>query len=252
MISYMISEGFAMNEIEKAKQAIAEAKRIVFLGGAGVSTASGIPDFRSPEGLFRTKQRYGVSYETLLSHTYFFEHPERFYEFYWQSMVYRDAKPNAAHIALAEYEKRGGDIAILTQNIDGLHEMAGSKRVYNLHGSVYHYHCLDCGKAVELQDIHRQNSVPHCECGGILKPDVVLYEEPLDENTLFGAIMSLRRADVLIVGGTSLNVYPAAGLIYDFHGAKSILINREETPLDAWFDIVIHDDVGKVLTEILR
>ena len=225
--------------------------RVVFLGGAGVSTASGIPDFRSPEGLYKIHSEYGVPYETMLSHTYFKEHTDVFYDFYWKAMVRKDAKPNAAHIALANYERQHHPIAILTQNIDGLHFDAGSRAVYELHGSVRRYYCEDCGQFYDLKDID-PHGVPHCRCGGVLKPDVVLYEEPLDERLLEKAVDALRYSDVLIVGGTSLNVYPAAGLINYFGGSTSIIVNREATPRDSFFDYVIHDDVGKVLTEILQ
>lgn len=236
--------------IKRIKKEINKDTRIVFLGGAGVSTASGIPDFRGEEGIYHMKQKYGVSYETMLSHSYFLSHPDTFYDFYWSMMVKPDAKPNLAHIALADYEKKGGHIEILTQNIDGLHSEAGSKRVYELHGSTKRYYCTDCRKFYPLEQLE-MHGVPHCECGAILKPDVVLYEEPLDERLLEEAINALRFSDLLIVGGTSLNVYPAAGLIYYFGGSKKIIINRESTPLDSFFDEVIHDDVGKVLSLLL-
>lgn len=236
--------------IQRIKNEINQDTRIVFLGGAGVSTASGIPDFRGEEGIYRMKQKYGVSYETMLSHSYFLSHPETFYDFYWNMMVKPNAKPNLAHIALADYEKKGGHIEILTQNIDGLHYEAGSKRVYELHGSTKRYYCVNCRKFYPLEKLEMRG-VPHCECGAILKPDVVLYEEPLDDRLLESAINALRFSDLLIVGGTSLNVYPAAGLIYYFGGSKKIIINRESTPLDSFFDEVIHDDVGKVLSLLL-
>ncbi len=238
-------------QIQRIKSWINKDTRIVFLGGAGVSTASGIPDFRGKEGIYRMQQKYGVPYETMLSHSYFFAHPDIFYDFYWSTMVNEKAKPNLAHIALANYEKKGGHIEILTQNIDGLHFMAGSKRVYELHGSVKRYCCVNCRKFYPLEKLSMRG-VPHCECGGILKPDVVLYEEPLDEKLMEGAINALRFSDLLIVGGTSLNVYPAAGLIYYFGGRKKIIINQECTPLDSFFDEVIHDDIGKVLSLLLQ
>lgn len=237
--------------IAKIREVMKSRPRVVFLGGAGVSTASGIPDFRSPEGIYKVKSNYGVPYETMLSHSYFMEHTETFYDFYWKSMVRKGAKPNAAHIALASYEKAHHPIAILTQNIDGLHTDAGSRAVYELHGNVRRYYCMECGKFYDLKDVD-PHGVPHCQCGGILKPDVVLYEEPLDESLLEKAVEALRYSDVLIVGGTSLNVYPAAGLINYFGGSLSIIINKEETPKDAFFDYVIHDDIGKVLTEIFQ
>ncbi len=239
------------SNIDEIKKIIKKSERIVFLGGAGVSTASGIPDFRSPQGLYNIKNKYGVSYEQMLSHTYFYEHTDLFYEFYWDTMVNVKAKPNDAHHALAECERRGKNLAILTQNIDGLHFDAGSKKVYELHGSVRRYYCEECMNLIKLSDIEPRG-IPYCpKCGGLLKPDVVLYEEPLNETVLNHAIIDLQLADVLIVGGTSLNVYPAAGLISYFQGNTSILINFEPTPLDRKFDYVIHDDIGKVLKEIL-
>lgn len=235
---------------EEFKERVRSAKRLVFLGGAGVSTASGIPDFRSPNGLYHIKSKYGVSYERMLSHSYYESQPERFYEFYWESMVNEAAKPNRAHLALSEYEQKGHYVAILTQNIDGLHTEAGSSRVYELHGSVKRYACEECGRHYALDEINHFG-VPHCRvCGGRLKPLVTLYEEPLDEETLAGALLELKYGSFLIVGGTSLNVYPAAGLIHEFQG-PSLLINLEETPLDAYFQYVIHDDVGKVLDALL-
>lgn len=237
-------------KILEAKEIIKKASRVVFLGGAGVSTGSGIPDFRSPQGLYNVHSKYGVPYEVMLSHTYFMNHLENFYDFYWSCMVKPDAKPNAAHKALADYEKSGHNIVILTQNIDGLHQEAGSKRVYELHGSTKRYACLDCGKRYTLDEI-AHHGVPHCSCGGVLKPDVVLYEEPLDEMMLEEAVNELRYADVLIVGGTSLNVYPAAGLVDYFMGKTRIIINKEETGRDHEFDYVFHEDIGETLSELL-
>jgi NAD-dependent deacetylase len=237
--------------IERIRKAIANSRRIVFLGGAGVSTDSGILDFRSPKGIYNVRSQYGVPYEVMLSHTYFVEHPDTFYDFYWSTMVNAAAKPNQAHLALAEYERSGHEIAILTQNIDGLHQDAGSKRVYELHGSVRRYFCLGCGEAYALRDL-TPRGVPKCpHCGGLIKPDVVLYEEPLDQAVLEASVDAMRFSDVLIVGGTSLTVYPAAGLINYFGGAMKILINKEKTPSDAFFDYVFHDDIGTILTEIL-
>lgn len=238
-------------DLNSLRELIKKKPRIVFLGGAGVSTASGIPDFRSPEGIYNVKSQYGVPYEVMLSHSYFMNHTDTFYDFYWKSMVKKGAKPNAAHYALADYEKRGQMITILTQNIDGLHQDAGSKAVYELHGSTRRYFCQECGKRYSLDDID-PHGVPRCECGGILKPDVVLYEEPLDENLLEQSVNALRFCDTMIVGGTSLNVYPAAGLINYFGGSLSILINKEPTQADGFFNYVIRDDIGKVLTEILK
>jgi NAD-dependent protein deacetylases, SIR2 family len=236
--------------LQRIKEILKAYPRVVFLGGAGVSTASGIPDFRSAQGLAQLDTKYGIPYEILLSHSYFLSRPGTFYDFYWKSMVKLDAKPNKAHLALARYELEGHPITILTQNIDGLHSAAGSEKVYELHGSVRKYSCLSCGRAYDLKDLYPRG-VPHCECGGLIKPDVVLYEESLNEDTLLHAVEALREAEVLIVGGTSLKVYPAAGLIDYFAGRTSILINREMTPRDAFFDYVIHDDVGTVLTEIM-
>jgi NAD-dependent deacetylase len=236
--------------LAKVKTALRNANQIVFLGGAGVSTGSGIPDFRSPEGLYHVQSKYGVPYEVMLSHDYFEEHPETFYEFYWESMVKKGAKPNAAHLALANYEKAGHRVVVLTQNIDGLHQDAGSKRVYELHGSTRRYFCPSCGKKYTLDDLE-PHGVPHCSCGAILKPDVVLYGEPLDEAMLMAAVDDLRYSDVLIVGGTSLNVYPAAGLIDYFMGGTKIIINKEATPRDNEFDYVYHDDIAKILQELL-
>lgn len=235
----------------EAKRKIKSANRIVFLGGAGVSTNSGIPDFRSPQGLYHVQSQYGVPYEVMLSHSYFVKHTETFYDFYWSTMVKKDAKPNAAHFALAAYEKAGHPITILTQNIDGLHQDAGSKRVFELHGSVRRYFCTQCGAPFSLDEV-TPKGVPHCpHCGGLLKPDVVLYEEPLDEDLLEESVQELRYSDVLIVGGTSLNVYPAAGLINYFGGSTRIIINKEPTGVDGEFDYVFHEDIAKVLTELL-
>jgi NAD-dependent deacetylase len=236
---------------ESLISALKKAKRLVFLGGAGVSTDSGIPDFRSPQGIYNVKSKYGVPYEVMLSHSYFASHTPTFYDFYWSTMVYASAKPCLAHKALAEYEKKGHRVAILTQNIDGLHQEAGSRLVYELHGSTRRYHCLDCGKKFALKDL-KHAGVPHCpECGGLIKPEVVLYEEPLDETVLLSAANEMKYGDFLIVGGTSLNVYPAAGLIDYFGGGPRVIINKEATGVDSLFDVVIHEDLGKVLSEIL-
>src|SRR5574344_2306134 len=202
-----------MNEqIEKLKEYIKKAKNIVFLGGAGVSTESGIPDFRGEQGLYKVKSEYGVRYETILSHTYFEMKPDTFFDFYKKNMIYPDAMPNDAHKALAKLEQEGKNIWIITQNIDGLHQKAGSKKVIELHGSVYRNHCEKCHKFYSLEDIMAMKGTPRCSCGGIIKPDVVLYEEPLDEEVLQLSVSVLENADLLIIGGTSLNVYPAASL----------------------------------------
>ena len=239
-----------MVEMTKIKKEIQEAKRIVFLGGAGVSTASGIPDFRSPQGLYHVQSKYGVPYEVMLSHSYWEKHPDLFYDFYWSTMVNQKAKPNKAHLSLADFEKKGHHIAVLTQNIDGLHTEAGSKRVYELHGSVKRYTCVDCARHFQLEDL-RPSGIPLCpECGGIIKPDVTLYEEALDEDVLLSALNEIRFADFMIVGGTSLNAYPVAGLIDYFSGGKSLIINKEPTAKDREFDYVIHEDIGKTLEEL--
>lgn len=227
---------------------IDESNSIVFFGGAGVSTESGIPDFRSPDGLYN--QKYDVPPEELLSHGYFFSHTEKFYEFYREKMICLDAKPNKAHIKLAELEKAGKLNAVITQNIDGLHSAAGSKKVYELHGSVHRNYCLDCGKSYSAEDILASKGVPHCSCGGLIKPDVVLYGENLDDATVNGALSAIENCDTLIIGGTSLTVYPAAGFVRYFKGKNLVLINMSSTPFDSEADIVIHDKVGEVLDKI--
>lgn len=227
---------------------IDESNSIVFFGGAGVSTESGIPDFRSPDGLYN--QKYDVPPEELLSHGYFFSHTEKFYEFYREKMICLDAKPNKAHIKLAELEKAGKLKAVITQNIDGLHTAAGSKKVYELHGSVHRNYCLDCGKSFSAEDILASKGVPHCSCGGLIKPDVVLYGENLDDATVTGALSAIENCDTLIIGGTSLTVYPAAGFVRYFKGKNLVLINMSSTPFDSEADIVIHDKVGEVLDKI--
>ncbi len=227
---------------------IDESNSIVFFGGAGVSTESGIPDFRSPDGLYN--QKYDVPPEELLSHGYFFSHTEKFYEFYREKMICLDAKPNKAHIKLAELEKAGKLKAVITQNIDGLHSAAGSKKVYELHGSVHRNYCLDCGKSFSAEDILASKGVSHCSCGGLIKPDVVLYGENLDDATVNGALSAIENCDTLIIGGTSLTVYPAAGFVRYFKGKNLVLINMSSTPFDSEADIVIHDKVGEVLDRI--
>ena len=230
------------------QKVIDESNSIVFFGGAGVSTESGIPDFRSPVGLYN--QKYDVPPEELLSHGYFFSHTEKFYEFYREKMICLDAKPNKAHKKLAELEKAGKLKAVITQNIDGLHSAAGSKKVYELHGSVHRNFCLDCGKSYSAEDILASNGIPHCTCGGLIKPDVVLYGENLDDATVTGALSAIESCDTLIIGGTSLTVYPAAGFIRYFKGKNLVLINMSSTPFDSEADIVIHDKVGEVLDKI--
>ena len=230
------------------QQIINESNNIVFFGGAGVSTESGIPDFRSVDGLYN--QKYDYPPEEILSHTFFNAHTEYFYDFYRDKMLVLDAEPNAAHLKLAELEQAGKLTAVVTQNIDGLHQKAGCKNVFELHGSVHRNYCTSCHKFYNAEYIKSSKGVPRCNCGGIIKPDVVLYEEGLDDNTVSGAINGIKNADCLIVAGTSLNVYPAAGFIRYFCGKYFVLINRDPTPADSMADLVIHDKVGKVLSAI--
>ena len=228
---------------------IDESNRIVFFGGAGVSTESGIPDFRSVDGLYN--QKYDYPPEEILSHTFFKQHTDYFYNFYRDKMLALDAQPNAAHYKLAELEKAGKLSAVVTQNIDGLHQKAGSKRVYELHGSVHRNYCQRCGKEYDAQFIKNSSGIPKCECSGIIKPDVVLYEEGLDNDTINGALYEIDSADCLIVAGTSLNVYPAASFVRYFHGKHFVLINMSETPADNLADLVIHGKVGEELSKIV-
>ena len=230
------------------QEIINNSENIVFFGGAGVSTESGIPDFRSVDGLYN--QKYDYPPEEILSHTFFVTNTEYFYNFYRDKMLALDAMPNAAHLKLAELEEAGKLTAVVTQNIDGLHQKAGSKTVYELHGSVHRNYCTKCGKFYGVEYIKNSDGIPKCECGGIIKPDVVLYEEGLDNNTVNGALNAISNADCLIVAGTSLNVYPAAGFIRYFKGKYFVLINRDATPADSSADLVIHDSVGKILSEI--
>lgn len=230
------------------QQIIDSSRRIVFFGGAGVSTESGIPDFRSVDGLYH--QKYDVPPETILSHTYFLRHPEEFFRFYRDKMLCLTAKPNAAHKKLAELERAGKLTAVVTQNIDGLHTAAGSKNVYELHGSVHRNYCMQCGKFYDADFMLHSEGIPRCTCGGIIKPDVVLYEESLDDATVEGAVRAIENADTLIVAGTSLTVYPAAGMLRYFSGDHLVLINRDETPMDHLASLVIRDKVGEVLDGI--
>ena len=231
------------------QQIIDESNNIVFFGGAGVSTESGIPDFRSVDGLYN--QKYDYPPEEILSHTFFENHTEYFYNFYRDKMLALDALPNAAHYKLARLEQSGKLKAVVTQNIDGLHQKAGSKTVYELHGSVHRNYCMKCHKMYDANYIKNSYGIPKCECGGIIKPDVVLYEEGLDNNTVNSAVNSISAADCLIVAGTSLTVYPAASFIRYFSGKYFVLINRDKTSADSIADLVIHDNVGKVLSEIV-
>lgn len=237
---------------EKLKEIIDKSSNIVFFGGAGVSTESSIPDFRSESGLYKTKNNFSYPPEVMLSHSFFVEHTEDFFEFYKAKMIFKDAKPNAAHYALSNLEKMGKLKAIVTQNIDGLHQLAGSKNVLELHGSVHRNYCNKCGKFFDLDYIlNSKTAIPKCDvCGSTVKPDVVLYEEGLDQNTIESSVDAIRNADVLIVGGTSLVVYPAAGLVNYYEGNHLILINKSSTSYDNRADMVIHDSIGKVLGSI--
>ena len=237
-----------MSTLEELQSVIDKSKRIVFFGGAGVSTESGIPDFRSVDGLYN--QKYDYPPEQILSHTFFVHKTSEFFRFYRDKMLCLDKKPNKAHLKLAELERAGKLTAVVTQNIDGLHQAAGSKKVYELHGSVLRNYCMKCGKFHSAEYIKNSNGVPKCECGGVIKPDVVLYEEGLDDSTVTGALSAIQTADTLIIAGTSLTVYPAAGFISYFKGNNIVLINRDETPMDKNADLVIHDKVGEVLSKI--
>lgn len=238
-----------MNEMETLKTWLQSSGNIVFFGGAGVSTESGIPDFRSTDGLYN--QQYDYPPETIISHSFYLKKPEEFFRFYKNKMLYPDAEPNDAHRALAMLEQQGRLKAVITQNIDGLHQKAGSKKVLELHGSVLRNYCTRCGKSFGVEDVIQAAGVPKCECGGIIKPDVVLYEESLNQDTLEQAVRYITGADVLIIGGTSLTVYPAAGLINYYRGNKLVLINRSVTPLDRQADLVISGKIGEVFKEVM-
>lgn len=237
-----------MSDIEKLKQWISESKRIVFFGGAGVSTESGIPDFRSVDGLYSQKFEYPP--ETIISHSFYERRPEYFFRFYREKMLPLGFEPNITHRVLAKWEEAGKLSAVVTQNIDGLHQRAGSKKVYELHGSVLRNYCTRCGKFHSAEFIKESDGIPRCDCGGIVKPDVVLYEESLDQNTIEKSVMAIYNADMLIVAGTSLTVYPAAGLINYYQGKRLVLINRDETPYDSRADLVIHDSLGNVFSNL--
>ena len=241
-------ENVEQGKIEQFKEAVAQCNSIVFFGGAGVSTESGIPDFRSTDGLYNQKYKYPP--ETIVSHSFYMQRTEEFYEFYKDKMLFPQAQPNAAHKKLAELEQAGKLKAVITQNIDGLHQAAGSKRVYELHGSVLRNYCMKCGKAYTAEFIKESNGIPKCECSGIIKPDVVLYEEGLDDKTVNGAVNAIANADTLIIAGTSLTVYPAAGMVRYFKGNKLVLINRDATPMDSAADLVFHEKVGELLDKI--
>ena len=239
-----------MDGAVKLAEYIKKAKSIVFFGGAGVSTESGIPDFRSTDGLYNMKYDYPP--ETILSHEFFYQNTAEFFRFYRDKIYCPDAKPNGAHKALAKLEEDGKISAVVTQNIDGLHQAAGSRRVYELHGSIKRNYCTRCGNFFDEDFVMKSEGVPRCDCGGLVKPDVVLYGEGLDEATVEGAIDALSRADTLIVAGTSLTVYPAAGFLSYFRGDSIVLINRDPTPFDSRADLVIRDPVGRVMAEAMK
>jgi NAD-dependent deacetylase len=234
--------------IDALRDMIDNSDNIVFFGGAGVSTESGIPDFRSVDGLYH--QKYIYPPETMLSHTFFMHHTDEFFKFYREKIIFENVRPNPAHIALAKLEKIGRLKAVITQNIDGLHQAAGSKNVIELHGSIYRNYCMDCRKSYDLDYVKKEEGVPRCTCGGIIKPDVVLYEEPLDQNAISEAVKYVERAEMLIVGGTSLSVYPAAGLIDYYKGGKLVLINKSQTYAENRANLCIYEPIGKVLESI--
>lgn len=238
-----------MDNLETLKEWVEESRSIVFFGGAGVSTESGIPDFRSTDGLYH--QQYAYPPEEILSHTFFMQNPEEYYRFYRAKMLAPSAGPNRAHLALARLEERGKLAAVITQNIDGLHQKAGSKKVYELHGSVHRNYCMKCGKFHSMEEILHSEGVPRCECGGMIKPDVVLYEEGLDQQTIQGSVQAIREADMLIIGGTSLTVYPAAGLIDYYRGHRLVLINKTATGREGRADLVISGSIGSALEGFL-
>lgn len=239
-------------KLEQLTQILKESNNIVFFGGAGVSTESGIPDFRSSTGLFNEKLNMTFTPEQLVSHSFYMRYPEQFFNFYKEKLIYENAKPNAGHLALTKLEEMGKLKAIVTQNIDGLHQAAGSKNVFELHGSIHRNYCTKCNSFYDLDFIIKSNGVPTCnKCGGTVKPDVVLYEEGLDESVIKGAVNAISKADTLIIGGTSLVVYPAAGLIDYFKGNNLILINKSSTSADKKSNLVINDSIHKVLSEVI-
>lgn len=237
-----------MDSISTLAEWIRDSDNIVFFGGAGVSTESGIRDFRSVDGLYN--QKYFFPPEVILSHNFFINYPEEFYRFYRDKLIVEGAKPNAAHLRLAQLEKEGKVKAVITQNIDGLHQMAGSENVLELHGSLLRNHCMKCGRKHPLYNVINCDDVPHCECGGVIRPDVVLYEEGLDMDIMNKSISFIRNADVLIVGGTSLSVYPAAGLVNYYKGHKLVLINKTPTPMDNMANLLIQDRIGNVFYQV--
>lgn len=243
-----------MNDSERLGQWLRESDNVVFFGGAGVSTESHIPDFRSADGLYRAQQNYGYPPEVIISHSFFEARPKDFYNYYTHELIYKDAQPNQAHLALAELEQMGKLKYVITQNIDGLHQLAGSKNVLELHGSVLRNYCMNCGLHYSVDFmLEQEGEVPHCrDCGGIVRPDVVLYEEALDMSVMKAAQKAVAAADLLLVGGTSLVVYPAAGLLHYFRGRHLALINKSETDFDSKADLVIHDSIGKTLREAVN
>jgi NAD-dependent deacetylase len=240
--------------LHRLRNIIEDSDNIVFFGGAGVSTESNIPDFRSDKGIYNTKSKYPYPPEIMLSHTFFKDHTEEFFSFYRDKMIYKNAKPNKAHIALSKLEAMGKLKGIITQNIDGLHQMAGSKNVIELHGSIHRNYCIGCGKSYPLDYIlNSKDKVPICsECGKVIKPDVVLYEESLDMANIENAVRLIKKADVLIIGGTSLVVYPAANMVNYYKNNKLVLINKEETSQDGRADLVIHSPIGEVLSQVVK
>ena len=237
-----------MTNVEQLRQWIQESKSAVFFGGAGVSTESGIPDFRSVDGLYNQKFEYPP--EQIISHSFYVRKPEYFFRFYREKMLPLGFEPNVTHKVLAQLEKEGHLAAVVTQNIDGLHQKAGSKNVFELHGSVLRNYCVKCHKFYPAEFVRDAKGIPLCDCGGTVKPDVVLYEESLNQDTLAGAVSAIRHADLLIVGGTSLTVYPAAGLLQYYRGSRLVLINRDETPYDSYADLVFHDSLGKIFAQL--
>lgn len=237
-----------MEQLEQLRKWVKESSNIVFFGGAGVSTESGIPDFRSVDGLYH--QQYDYPPEAILSHTFYRQKPEEFYRFYRAKMLCLDAKPNAAHTKLAQWEQEGKLKAVITQNIDGLHQAAGSREVLELHGSVLRNYCEKCGKFHDVEYIVHSEGVPACECGGSIKPDVVLYEEGLNQKTLTDAVRYISEADVLIVGGTSLAVYPAAGLLDYYKGSKLVLVNKTPTPRDSIANLIVQGSIGEIFSQL--
>jgi len=230
------------------REMIQNSNNIVFFGGAGVSTESGIPDFRSVDGLYNQKYKYPP--EQILSESFFKKHPDEFYEFYRDKLVVHNVLPNKAHLRLAELEKQGKLKAVVTQNIDGLHQAAGSKNVLELHGTIHRFYCVSCGKEMPEEEVNSCGNVPRCSCGGIVRPDVVLYEEQLDNDVLTESVRYISECDMLIVGGTSLNVYPAAGLLNYYKGKKLVLINKQSTPYDNYANLVINEKIGEVFSQV--